>query len=133
MNNTNVRVDFRIMGNKFDVQVISKELGILPTMTWNTGDFIRNTNRKRTYTAWVFSTDVEETLDINTQLRKIEQNFYSKEDALCRLKKQYDLDFCIDIVIVIENESPPAIYLDSSIIHFASNIDARFDIDTYVN
>ncbi len=133
MNNTNVRVDLRIMGNEFDVQVISNEIGILPTMSWNIGDHIRDTDKVRTYTAWIFSTGAEETMDVNTQLRKIENRFLSKASMLCKLKKEYNLEICIDIVIIIENQSPPAIYLDSSIINFASNIDARFDIDTYIN
>lgn len=133
MNNTNVRAELRIMGDEFDVQVISKELEILPTTTWNTGESIRDTKKIRTYTAWIFSTGVDETLDINTQLKKIEDLFLPKEDILCDLKERYNLEYSIDIVIVIENQSPPAIYLDQSIIRFAYNIDARFDIDTYVN
>ncbi|MCM1231892.1 MAG: DUF4279 domain-containing protein [Clostridium sp.] len=133
MNNTNVRVELRIMGDEFDVSAISKELGVAPTETWNNGDYIRNTKRKRSYTAWIFSTGAEETLDINTQLKKIEAVFFPKEATLCRLKEQYNLEFSIDIVIVIENQSPPAIYLDSPMIHFASHIGAGFDMDTYVN
>lgn len=133
MKNTNVRVDFRIIGEEFDIQMISKELGIAPTISWNKGDLIKNTKKAHTYTAWIFSTGVEETLDINSQLKKMEKIFYSKENILCVIRKKYNLEFCIDIVIVIENQSPPAIYLDKDIVHFASTIDARFDFDTYVN
>lgn len=133
MKNTNVRVDFRIMGDEFDIQIINKELGLMPTISWNRGDFIRDTKRVHTYTAWIFSTGAEETLDINSQLKKVEKIFYPKEDILRVIQRKYDLEFCIDIVIAIENESPPAIYLNEDIVHFASNIDARFDIDTYVN
>lgn len=133
MDKTNVRVDLRIMGDVFDVQIITKELGVSPTTTWNMNDFIRKTEKKRTYTAWIFSTGIEETLDINTQLAKVEKIFFPKERIICDLKKRYNLDICIDIVIVIENQSPPAIYLDSSVVRFVSNIGGRFDIDTYVN
>ena len=81
----------------------------------------------------MYSIGEEETLDINTQLKKLEDVFLPKEDILCRLKSKYNLDFSIDIVIYIENQSPPAIYLESPIIEFAANLGARFDMDTYVH
>lgn len=133
MNNTNVKVDFRIMGDKYDVQEITRLLNVTPTMTWKTGDFIRNTKKKRPYTAWIYSTDVEETLDINSQLIKIENLFCPKVEELLFLKQKYNLDFSIDIVIIIENHLSPATYLENSIIKFASCLEARFDIDLYIN
>lgn len=133
MNNTNVRVDFRIMGDNYNTEEITKVLGVTPTITWNAGELINNTNKRHSYTAWVFSTGVEETLDINTQLKKIEQTLLPKLDKLHWLKNQYDLDFSLDIVIIIENESPPAIYFENSILNLVSNIEARIDIDTYIN
>ena len=133
MNGTRVRVDLRIMGDVYDVQEISRELRITPTDTWKMGEFIRNTGKKYKYTGWLYSIGEEETLDINTQLKKLENVFLPKEDILCRLKSKYNLDFSIDIVIYIENQSPPAIYLESPIIEFAANLGARFDMDTYVH
>ncbi len=133
MDNTNVEVDLRIIGDNFDPKVISEALKISPTDTWNIGDPVRKTGKKRLYTAWVFSTGAEETLDVNTQLIKIEKLFSPKEKKLMEMKKKFALGFCIDIVIVIEKQSPPGIYLGQSIVRFASNIGAAFDIDTYVN
>lgn len=133
MKKTNVRVDFRIMGDEFDINLITESLDILPSDSWKIGDEIRKTGKKRAYTAWIYSTGYEETLDINTQIKKIESLFLTRTDTLCDLKKQYNLDFSIDIVIVIEDKEPPAIYLDHSIINFAAGINARFDFDTYVN
>lgn len=131
MDNTNVEVILRIMGHNFDTTEISKELGIIPTETWNEGEAVRNTRRQ--YTAWLFSTGAEETLDINDPLKRMEKIFCPKLDKLCMLKERYNLEFSIDIVIIIEKKSPPAIYLDPSSVHFAAAIDARFDMDTYVN
>ncbi len=130
---TNIRVDFRIMGDNFNLQDITSFLKIEPTQFWHIGDNIRNTGKKRKYTCWQYSTGYKETLDINTQLRKIEKIFIEKTNLLIRLKEDYALDYSIDIVIKIENREVPAIYLESPIIQFASNIGARFDIDTYVN
>ncbi len=50
MNGTSVKAALRIMGDRYNVQEISRELGITPTGTWNMGEFIRNTGKKYKYT-----------------------------------------------------------------------------------
>ena len=130
--NTNVRVELCITGDYFNTNSISEALEILPTKSWNRGDII-NELKRREYTAWIYSTEATETLDINTQLKKIETLFFPKLQILKRLKEQYQLDFSIEIIFVIENKEAPAIYLNPSIIQFAANLEAIFDIDTYVN
>ena len=60
-----------------------------------------------------------------TQLIKIEKLFSPKEKKLMEMKKKFALGFCIDIVIVIEKQSPPGIYLGQSIVRFASNIGVK--------
>lgn len=133
MDNTNIRVEFRIMGSNFDPIKITESLGVAPTETWKEGDRIRNSDRKRSYTAWMFSTEVEETLDIGIKMEEIMSLFFPHINTLCELKKQYDLDFCIDIIVVIENNEPPAVYFSNSFIEFLAMIKARIDIDTYIN
>lgn len=133
MEKTNVRVDFRIMGDNYDIWDISNALKIEPTQFWSIGDDIRQTGKKREYTCWILSTGYEETLDINTQLIKIEELFINKTILLKELKERNYLSYSIDVIIKIENEEVPAIYLETEIIQFAANIGARFDFDTYVN
>ena len=108
-------------------------LQITPSESWNKGDLIRNSGQKRTYTAWIYSTDVIETLDTYSQAIEIEKLFLPKTEEISFLKKKYDLDISLDFVIIIENEEVPAIYFESSFVEFAAKIGARFDLDTYVN
>ena len=133
MDNTNIRASLRIMGDNYDIQEVTELLGICPSESWYKGEVIRNKDRRRTYTAWVYNTDIAETLDINMQIKKLEEVFSSKVEAISLLKKKYDLDISIDFVIIIENGEPPAIYFEPKFIEFAAKIGARFDIDTYVN
>lgn len=133
MDRTKVKVCLRFMGEGYDIQEITDFLDITPSETWNKGDFIRNSGQKRTYTAWIYSTDVTETLDVYSQAIKIEKLFLPKYKEISFLKKKYDLDISLDFVIIIENEEIPAIYFESSFVEFAAKIGARFDIDTYVN
>jgi len=130
---TNIRASLRIMGECFDVQKITNALEVIPSCIWNKGELIRDSGKRRTYTAWIYNTKIIESLDINTSAKQIGELFYSKVDDLVALKKQYELDISIDFVIVIENKEPPAIYFDHEFIKFVAKIGARLDVDTYVN
>lgn len=133
MDNTNIRVEFRIMGEDYNVEEITDVLKIKPTNSWNKGEIIKNTGKRRTYTLWEYSTETEEVLDVNLHAKKIMEMFSTKIEEIELLKQKYKLDICIEFVIVIENESPPAIYFEPSFIEFAAKIGAQMDIDTYVN
>ena len=133
MEKTSIKVSLRIMGDNYSIQNITNRLGIYPSESWNKGDYIRDSKRKRTYTAWIYNIDAIETLDINVPIKKFERLFLLKTKEISKLKKEYNLDISIDFVIIIENEEPPAIYFEEQFIKFASEIGARFDIDTYIN
>ena len=52
-----------------------------------------------------------------------------KENELNRLKQKYDLAYRFIIVIQIENNEKPVMFLDSSFIHFANLIGAEVEFD----
>ncbi len=133
MEKTNIKVSLRIMGDNYNIQDVTNKLGIYPSQSWNNGDYIRNSKRKRTYTAWIYNIDAIETLDINVVIKKFERLFLRKAKEISELKREYNLDISIDFVIIIENEEPPAIYFEEQFIKFVAEIGARFDIDTYIN
>lgn len=121
------------MGEDFDIQEVTEMLDISPSETWRKGDFVRNTKRLRTYTAWIYNTEVLETLNICALTEQINLIFSPKVDKIAFLKKEYDLDISIDFIVVVENDDPPSIYFESDFIKFASKIGAQFDIDMYIN
>ena len=131
MNKTNIKVEMRITGDKFDIEEITNVLDILPVSYWKKGDKIRN--KERTYTEWSYSTQYIETLDMNVPLKELKKKFISKEIELCTLKTKYGLNYLLEIVVIIENNETPAIYFDKDILQFVSKIGAEIDIDTYVN
>ena len=75
---TSVKVSLRLMGEEYNVQEITDFLNITPSKTWNKGESIRNSGQKRTYTAWIYSTDEIETLNVYSQAVKIEKLFLPK-------------------------------------------------------
>lgn len=133
MKYTNIKLSLRFIGENFDIQEITNMLNVYPSETWNKGDFIRKSQKKRQYTAWIYSTDVIETLDINKLITNFKDLFYPKDNIIIALKEKFNLDISIDFVVIIENEEPPAIYFLQDFIEFAAKIGATFDIDIYIN
>lgn len=133
MEKTNIEVEFRIIGENFDIAEVTRNLNILPTEFWKIGDKIRNTKKVRTYTSWNYSTEKKETLFLEEQLDAIGKIFIPRLETLCNLKEKYNLDFSLDVIVIIENSEVPSITFDDNLISFLSKLKARIDVDTYIN
>ncbi len=133
MNNTNIKVSLRVIGDTYDTDEISKELCIKPTKTLKKGEPIRTTGKHYDYTAWIYGIEACETLDVNAQLSNLRECFVDKVDKLVKLKKEFDLEISIDVAIVVEKDELPAIYMDSEVVKFVAGLDARIDFDLYIN
>lgn len=130
--NTNIMVEFRILGDDFNLDYITEVLSIIPTECWSKGDFVKNRNAIRKYTCWEVSSGYKESLDINTQLDEIINIFYNKIDNLITLKKKFDIEYFIEIVINVENDIKPTMCLNRRSIEFAYLIGAEVDFDLYI-
>jgi hypothetical protein len=132
MENTNVKLEFIIVGDDFDPEIITDKLLLTPSHYWKNGDKIKNKDKLRTYSCWSIGTDYEESLDINNQLEKIISTLKTKKTELGELKKRYELDYRFEFVINVENNEKPAMSLNLDVIEFAYEIKAEFDFDLYV-
>lgn len=132
---------FNVTGDIFPVEAISDALNIEPTKTYKKGDVVerldnpnlvstKNLYRKRT--DWTLSTGYQESYDINDQLHVILKSLEGKTEQLKQLKKKYDLQFLFMVVIQVENNESPAMYLQKEIINFASSIQAEIHFDLYI-
>lgn len=124
-------VDFSIIGDDFNPDIITNVLRLNPTEQYLKGEMnSRNICRKET--CWSISTGYKESLYISDLLEDILVKFSGKEEILIRLKEELKLTFKFFIVMNIVENVKPAIYLDNRIIQFASNLNAEFDFDLYV-
>ncbi len=129
---TTVMVEFSIYGEKFEPKYITEQLGIVPSETYIKGELIKNGRAARKETAWTISTGYEFSIDINEQLEKIVSLLEGKVDELVKLKSNLCLNMLFMIVVKIESNEIPAMYLKERFIHFASRIDAEVGFDTYI-
>ncbi|MBT2641477.1 DUF4279 domain-containing protein [Bacillus sp. ISL-41] len=73
----------------------------------------------------VFSPSIER---VNIILKSLER----KSDQLIFLQDKYGLEYLFMVVIQIENNESPAMYLKKDIIDFASLIQAEIHFDVYI-
>ncbi|MDF9825368.1 hypothetical protein M2475_001823 [Breznakia sp. PF5-3] len=129
---TNARIKFEIRGDKFDPQLISDKLNLVPDKIWKTGDFIENRNAKRKCSAWILGGEFIETLDIGEEITKIINKIESKTVIINELKKELNVECNFIIAVETWDEQNPSIYLSKRVISFANEVQADFDFDMYV-
>ncbi len=71
MDKTNVMVEFNIIGDTFNPDIVTQKLIINPTEIWIKGEQIKDKDLYRKHTLWSKATKYEESLDINDQLKTI--------------------------------------------------------------
>lgn len=124
-------VDFSIIGEEFNPEIITKKLLLEPTECYLKGEK-NSRNFERKETCWSFSTGYVETLYVSELFDEVLNKLTSKKDTLIKLKNDYNLVFKFFIVINIEEDIKPAIYIDKKIIKFANDLEAEFDFDLYI-
>ncbi|WP_197031728.1 DUF4279 domain-containing protein [Paenibacillus massiliensis] len=131
MDKTNVKVEFSIFGDQFDPNIITNTLLITPTRTWLKGDPIRR-DLFRKETCWELDTEYEESLNINDQIDKVRGLIQDKKDQVIRLIRENNLECKFEVVINIENNIKPAMYLNKETIKFIYDLGAAIDFDLYI-
>lgn len=131
MDKTNVKVEFSIFGDGFDPNTITDTLQITPTRTWLKGDNIKG-DLFRKETCWELATEYEESLDINNQIKKIKNLIQDRKDEVVKLIRQNNLECKLEVVINIENNERPAMYINNETIKFIHDIGAEIDFDLYI-
>lgn len=131
MDRTNVKVEFSIFGDQFNPNIITDTLLITPTGTWLKGDPLQK-GLTRKETCWELSTEYEESSDINDQIDKIKDLIQDQKDQVITLIRENNLDCKFEVLINIENNAKPAMYLNKDTIKFIYDLGAEIDFDLYI-
>lgn len=132
MERTNVMVEFNIIGDIFDTDIITHRLSIQPNEHWMKGDKVKDKDIERVDTCWTVHTEYEESIDINEQLKKILNILIPKLNELKEVQSAYNLEYRFCIIINIENNEKPAMYINGEMIKFVYEINAEIDFDLYI-
>lgn len=131
---TNIKTEFVITGENFDLDRITQELEIQPTEQWIKGEQIPNRNKKivRVDTCWSYSLGEEVSLDMNNQLIKLLELLSPKKNKLLELKKMFNIEFLILVIINVENDNKPTISIKTPAVEFLHYINAELDVALYI-
>lgn len=129
---TSINVEFVIIGEVFDLTIITNKLEIKPTEQWVKGERVSNRNIVRKDTCWSYGLGEEESLDINNQLKKMFDILKFKRNILKELKAIFKIEYLFLVTIKIENDVKPIISIKTPIIELMNDIGAELDVDMYI-
>ena len=114
-------VYFALKGDSFDTDEVTNRLGITPSDSWRKGDkgFYKTAVE---FAMWRLSTDKgKEYIQIDNLVDEIVSKLYDKIDIINDLKRQFQLDSVLEIVLYVdtnENNSTPSLGHDLKTIEF---------------
>lgn len=127
-------VYFALKGDRFDTDEVTNRLGITPSDSWRKGDkgFYKTAVE---FAMWRLSTDKgKEYIQIDNLVDEIVSKLYDKIEIINDLKRQFQLDSVLEIVLYIdtnEDNSTPALGHDLRTIEFLYRTGTTTDIDIY--
>lgn len=131
MDKTNLMVEFSIIGEDFNPEKITKMLMVEPTEYYMKGSK-NERNFEMKESCWSISTGYVETLYVSELFDELLNKLGNKKEIIVKLKRKYNLTCKFFIVINIEENIKPAIYLNKEIVEFAYFLEAEFDFDMYI-
>ena len=132
MDKTNIIIEFNIVADYFDTDLLTKTIGIKPDEYWNKGDPISGRDHTRVETNWEINTGYTESLDVNEEIEKLLTILKSKVKELVAFRDKYHVNYGFSAVINIKNKQTPAVHLTEEVIDFLSSIGVSLDIDIYI-
>lgn len=128
MTQTRTKIYFAIKAEdeNLDKNVIAKYMDIIPTkfeMMFARGNIPK-------CTIWEYALPEFTDWDIEQELNKLVNAMQPFKDGLIRLKKDYDVNFVIQLVMYLGEETP-SLHFGSVVTGFASEIEAEIDCDMY--
>ena len=123
-------VYFALEANDFDLNEVTKYIGIEPTYTKKKGYPIPKT------TLWVYSSGKvkQDCIDVYDMASNLISTLEPKTDLIIKAINDFKLSPRLEVVLRFsynENISTPAIGFDKKTIAFLSNVGAYIDVDTY--
>ena len=128
---TSVNIELIISGDYFEIDCVSKIIGLNPTAQWKKGDPVGKKPIRRSHTCWTYAIGNRETLDITTQWEAFLSEFKDKSESIRQVGALYQTEILILVTIFMYDEISPYMTLSNDVMEFANSIGARVDFDLY--
>ncbi|MDF2611291.1 MAG: hypothetical protein K0R92_2765 [Lachnospiraceae bacterium] len=122
---------FKITGD-FTTDKISEILNLTPSKYWNIGDMRKN-GTKYDFALWEYGRCNEYDVYVENQMLKTIHNLIPKIQILQDIKRQYDVNYTLQIVpSIYVNDVNPCLAPNREVIKFCYETETDIDIDMYV-
>ena len=122
---------FKIVGN-FNPDDVTKKLNLTPEKSWKIGD-LRRDGTKYTFANWEIGKCAEYDVHVENQMRKTISVLLDKIPLLNEIKKDYDVEFFLEVVpSIYVNDINPCLAPSLDVIDFLHSTQTKIDIDLYL-
>lgn len=128
-----VKVSFYLSGDDVDLNVLTEEIGIIPTKVRKKTDWPQvSISMGIAKDSWLLETEKEECKAISNQFDKLCKILFPKADVILSLSEKYLLEASVTIVVEMEVGNGPELVLSKENVAFLSLINAEIGFDLYI-
>ena len=125
-----IRVSFFFLGDEFNIEDITKKIGIIPTKARKKEDFPIS---EFAHTEWVLDTKKESCKAVSVPFKKLINMLNGKEIAIRQICNDYNVTVGFLVDIWMENGDKPEMALTKESISFLASIDAEVSFDLFID
>ena len=126
-----IELRLTLVGNDFNVELVTKTLGITPNFTRDKKEILKN-GKEFGDTEWGVAFQKHPSWDIEEHFNEMLRLFKGKEEKLVEVAEKCNAEWNLVYVIEIENGDKPAIGFTKSMISFLYDIKAEVGFDYYI-
>lgn len=121
--------------DNIDFKIITEKLKIKPTSVRKKSDFPKQSiDLGIALNEWIICTKNDDCcMSISKKIDNIQNLFFGKEDCLKTLVKDYELTCTFSVIINVEKNEYPEMFLTKENIKFMSQINAEIGFDLYID
>jgi hypothetical protein len=119
---------FDLVGDGFDPNEVTAELGIEPTKTWRRGESLVPGMRPRSHDVWSLKFGGEASWDFESQLDQLVELMQPRSKALAGLYDRFGIRAHVTCEVLMEADAP-AICLDAKMVSALADLQADLEID----
>jgi hypothetical protein len=123
-----INVYFCITANEFDLDEVTRKIGVIPTKTRTKSNF---PPQGLACTGWVLETGHENCLAVDIQFKKILKMLEGKANIIKTVCGEYNLEASFTVSIHMMHGERPEMVLPREVISFAAAINAEIGFDLY--
>jgi hypothetical protein len=120
---------FSICSKNLDLHFLTKELLVKPTRIYKLGDKLTYSNAKKS--SWEIGNVENFEIDMFEEFDKQLSPLYSQKLKLIKLKKKFNLEYMLMVVLRLYSLQTPAFIMPQRMVHFLGSIGAEIHGDFY--